>query len=205
MSLSKDYSLEETLSALMDGETNDLELRRLLKQMPDSPEREELLDSWRRFHVARSVLHGELIGESVTVTDSAATQRIIAAIVAEPAYSGAGSKPVLTPWYAIPVKLAVAASVTVAVFVGMQVLLSSGQGTPADMAQSTDSNSIRNESGAGRVDVDAQQRLNEYIQTVSIQHQSRTNQPSLSVFEEIPQLRPVNQRELDINPLPEQN
>jgi sigma-E factor negative regulatory protein RseA len=205
MSLSKDYSLEETLSALMDGETDDLELRRLLKQIPDSPRQEELLDSWRRFHIARSVLHGELIGEAVTVTGSAATQQIIAAIAAEPAYGGGNTRPAPAPWYSIPGKLAVAASVTIAVFLGMQVLLSSDQNTPTGMAQSAGSNGIQNESGAGRVDLDAQRRLNEYIQTVSIQHQGGTNGPSLSVFEEIPHLRPVNQIELEVNPLPEQN
>ncbi len=204
MSLSKDYSLEETLSALMDGETNDLELRRLLKQIPDSPQQEELLNTWRRFHVVRSLLHGELIGESVSVTGFAATQQIIAAIAAEPGYEGDKSKKfVSTRWYSISGKLAVAASVAVAVFLGMQVLLNSEQSTPAEMAQSADG--IRNESGAGIVDADAQRRLNEYIQTVSIQHQSDVAGPGLSVFEEIPQLRPVNQIELEASPLPELN
>jgi sigma-E factor negative regulatory protein RseA len=202
MSISKDYSLEETLSALMDGETNDLEVRRLLKQMPNSPREQELLDSWRRFHVARSVLHGELIGESVTINGSVAAQQIIAAIAAEPAYESGKIKNTFTaPWYAISGKLAVAASVTVAVFLGMQVLLNLEQSAPTEMAQSADG--IRNESPAGVVDVDAQRRLNEYIQTVSIQHQSGTDGLSLNVYDEIPQLRPVNQIELEPGPLPE--
>jgi len=173
--------------------------------LPDSSEQEKLLDSWRRFHVARSVLHGELMGDSVAVTGCLATQQIIAAIAAEPPYNSANTRVTpTTTWYLIPGKLAVAASVTVAVFLGMQVLLSTDQNTPTGMVQST-SNDIRNESGAGSVDVDAQRRLNEYIQTVSIQHQSGANGPSLSVFQEIPQLRPVNQIELEANSLPEHN
>jgi negative regulator of sigma E activity len=201
MSLSKDYSLEETLSALMDGEADQLELRRLLKQLPDSPRREELLDRWRRFHVARSVLHGELTGESVAVSGPEISSRILAAIANEPAYEGGGSKLIAAPWYAIPGKLAVAASVTVAVFLGMQVLLNTEQIALDEISQSP-GNHVLHESGNGAVDIEAQRRLNEYIQTVSIQHQSGSNAPSLSVFEEIPQLRPVNQIELEPNPLP---
>jgi sigma-E factor negative regulatory protein RseA len=56
--------LFESISALMDNEVDDLELRRLLKAMETN---DELTRVWSRYHVARSVLHKELSVSSVTV------------------------------------------------------------------------------------------------------------------------------------------
>jgi sigma-E factor negative regulatory protein RseA len=47
--------LRESLSALMDDETNELELQRLLKQMGDDT---ELRQTWVRYQAARTALHG---------------------------------------------------------------------------------------------------------------------------------------------------
>ena len=49
--------LQEDLSALMDGESNELELRRILRELPDRP---ELAASWRRYHVIRDTINGEI-------------------------------------------------------------------------------------------------------------------------------------------------
>jgi hypothetical protein len=49
--------LREGLSALMDGESNELELRRLLGELQENP---GLADSWRRYHVVRDTLSGEI-------------------------------------------------------------------------------------------------------------------------------------------------
>lgn len=51
---------KEGLSALMDGQTSDFETRRLLQQVGES---EELGQTWRRYHVVRSVLKGEALGQ----------------------------------------------------------------------------------------------------------------------------------------------
>lgn len=47
-------SLRESMSALMDGEASELEIRRLLKE--DNP---ELREEWTRQHLTRSALHDE--------------------------------------------------------------------------------------------------------------------------------------------------
>lgn len=47
---------KESLSALMDGEANELELRRLLKQTQDN---NELSDSWQRYHLASALMKRE--------------------------------------------------------------------------------------------------------------------------------------------------
>lgn len=49
--------LFESLSAMMDGQVGELELRRVLKAMPDNA---ELGAKWQRFHVVRSSLQQEM-------------------------------------------------------------------------------------------------------------------------------------------------
>lgn len=51
-------STEETLSALLDDEAQELELRRLLSRMDEDP---SLLQRWQRFQLARAAMHGEPI------------------------------------------------------------------------------------------------------------------------------------------------
>ena len=55
--------LFESISALMDNEVDDLELRRLLKEMETN---DELAQVWSRYHVARAVLHKELPANAST-------------------------------------------------------------------------------------------------------------------------------------------
>lgn len=47
-------NLRESLSALMDNEGTELELRRVLRQAKDDP---DLLDQWQRYHLVRDVMH----------------------------------------------------------------------------------------------------------------------------------------------------
>lgn len=49
--------LNEALSALMDGEVAELELRRLLREMPGNP---ELVATWKRYHTLRASMQQEL-------------------------------------------------------------------------------------------------------------------------------------------------
>ncbi|WP_447556253.1 sigma-E factor negative regulatory protein [Vreelandella sp. EE22] len=46
----------ESLSALMDGESDELELRRVLKSLSDEV---DAADTWRRYHLARSMMQRE--------------------------------------------------------------------------------------------------------------------------------------------------
>ncbi len=49
--------LNEALSALMDGEVDELELRRILRELPAKP---ELYAAWRRYHAVQASLHQEV-------------------------------------------------------------------------------------------------------------------------------------------------
>lgn len=51
-----DARLNETLSALMDGEADELELRRILRELPARP---ELSAAWSRYHAVRASLNRE--------------------------------------------------------------------------------------------------------------------------------------------------
>ncbi|WP_346798723.1 sigma-E factor negative regulatory protein [Halomonas sp. Bachu 37] len=47
------HNARESLSALMDSESDELELRRILKSLPGDA---DAADTWRRYHLARSVM-----------------------------------------------------------------------------------------------------------------------------------------------------
>jgi len=106
--------LKQSLSALIDNEADELELRRVLNASHEP----EVREAWSRYQVARAAMHNEPL--SVEVDLSA---RIMAAINDEPALTvaQAGQPESVsvkrTPWFA---RIAVAASVTIAVLGGVR-------------------------------------------------------------------------------------
>lgn len=68
----------ESLSVLMDGESDELELRRVLKALPND---DDAADTWRRYHLARSMMQREQ-GVDISVDLSAG---IMARLRDEPA------------------------------------------------------------------------------------------------------------------------
>lgn len=106
--------LQQSLSALMDNEADELELRRVLNAS-DEP---ELRAAWTRFQVARAAMHNETAFAPVDLS-----ARIMAAIDAEPVLShhAAVATPEAVvrtmPWLG---RVAVAASVTLAVLGGVR-------------------------------------------------------------------------------------
>ncbi|MDN2655098.1 sigma-E factor negative regulatory protein [Cobetia sp. 14N.309.X.WAT.E.A4] len=125
MNLKTTESVKESLSALMDAEGDELDLRRVLKGLDESP---EAADTWRRYHLARSVMHRER-ESSFTMDISAAVSAEVEMIsrdaqVAEPVaerrslFSFAGSA-------------AIAAGVAVMVITGVQVFNGTDTGVPS--------------------------------------------------------------------------
>lgn len=110
----------EELSALMDGEASELEVRRTIKALDGEP---ELLQKWRRYHMARSIIQGDLreqgAPEYMRVDIAGAVSD---ALASEPAHHVPDSD---TPtWQARFIKplssIAVAASVSAMVVFGWQ-------------------------------------------------------------------------------------
>src|SRR5476649_3017657 len=99
-------ALQESLSAVMDNEADELELRRVLNAFDDA----ETRDTWSRYQVARAVMHKDLL---IPRLDIAAAVSAALADEAVPAKARG-------PWRSLG-RLAVAASVTVAVLAGVRL------------------------------------------------------------------------------------
>jgi sigma-E factor negative regulatory protein RseA len=106
--------LDESLSALVDGEISELELRRLLKA--SNEEYAALRENWSAYHMASAAVNKEI--PAVQLHDLSAS--ISAAIDAEPTHTSS-SKPVQKKsiWSGVG-RFAVAASVAGAVVLGVQ-------------------------------------------------------------------------------------
>jgi len=100
-------ALQESLSAVMDNEADELELRRVLNAFDDV----ETRDTWARYQIARAVMHKDLLIPRLDLA-SAVSQAL--ADEAVPAKVSRG------PWRSLG-RLAVAASVTVAVLAGVRL------------------------------------------------------------------------------------
>ncbi|MEQ7921369.1 RseA family anti-sigma factor [Xanthomonas sp. WHRI 1810A] len=100
-------ALQESLSAVMDNEADELELRRVLSAIDDADTRA----TWSRYQIARAAMHKELLIPHLDI--SAAVAAAIADEVS-PLEAGRG------PWRTLG-RLAVAASVTVAVLAGVRL------------------------------------------------------------------------------------
>ena len=100
-------ALQESLSAVMDNEADELELRRVLNAIDDV----EMRATWSRYQIARAVMHKEFAEPRLDIASA-----VRAAIADDDAPKQvAGS-----PWRTVA-RLAVAASVTVAVLVGVRL------------------------------------------------------------------------------------
>jgi len=113
-------ALQESLSAVMDNEADELELRRVISALDDA----DVRATWSRYQLARAVMHKELLDPRLDL--SAAVSAAIADEVA-PAKAGRG------PWRSLG-RLAVAASVTVAVLAGVR-LYNQDEMSGAELAQ----------------------------------------------------------------------
>ena len=102
-------ALQESLSAVMDNEADELELRRVLNAFDDVETRE----TWARYQIARAVMHKDLLLPRLDIAAA------VSAALAEEAVPAKASR---GPWRSLG-RLAVAASVTVAVLAGVRVYI----------------------------------------------------------------------------------
>lgn len=116
----------DTLSALVDGEASDFEMRRLLSTLDEQP---ALGEKWRRYHLTRSALKGERDTVFADISAGIMAQIDSTGVEAEPS-ADAGRQDeagVVSPrkvdsgryWKPL-ISMATAASVTAAVILGVQ-------------------------------------------------------------------------------------
>lgn len=101
-------SNRESLSALMDSEATELELRRALKHYDENGEDAQV---WRRYHLARTLMREQSIDSTVDISS-----RVMASIAEEQSTPVEETK--TSSWSAVG-SMAVAASLTLAVMVGL--------------------------------------------------------------------------------------
>lgn len=191
-----DYE-KESLSALMDGEADDLELRRVLKSMDQDS---ELAGQWERFHLAQSVLHDQGKPLSASFAD-----RVSQAIDQEPELQ---ARPIVGFRQQLG-RVAVAACVAIVAVVALQPA-GSPQSGPEIASQSAESAataaqnqqamqsvpvSLLAESAPTVVDPEAQRRLQEYIESM---HFDEEEPVRIEHIQESPLYRLVN--DLQSNP-----
>lgn len=101
-------ALQESLSAVMDNEADELELRRVLAACGEDA---ELRATWSRYQLASAVMHSELAMPKLDIA---------AAVSAALADEAAPAQRSRNPWRNVG-RLAVAASVTLAVLAGVRM------------------------------------------------------------------------------------
>jgi len=194
----------ETLSAMLDNEAEDLEVRRLLQRLEADP---ALGAAWERMNLVQSLLHNEDI--RVELSPDRGFDRLAAGVSAalhsEPSPGAVASS--TAGWSRSLARMAIAASVALAVFIGMQMGI---QQTTSPVApalvsdEQADSPAAPTSAASGtavaatdpvqpvvrQVDPEARQRLEEYIRSASIVRQEPRQ---LEQLEESPLYRLVNE------------
>lgn len=119
-------ALHESLSAVMDNEADELELRRVLAADSDA----DMRAKWARYQLARAAMHRELIEPRLDIASS-----VSAALADEPLIQVGQAPSPKKPfaWRSLG-RVAVAASVTVAVLAGVR-LYNQGEVAGPQMAQ----------------------------------------------------------------------
>lgn len=136
--------VREEVSALMDGETTELELHRVLKY---AEEDQEVRQKWQRYHLARSILRGETRENVTGFSSMDITLNVSRAIIDEPAYESlSDDSAIARTWRRIvkPVgSIAIAASVSAMVVFGWQSMNGSATMGALPLAAGTVSSSSR--------------------------------------------------------------
>ena len=154
----------ETLSAMLDNETDALELRRLLKTAGDDA---ELRRVWERYSLAQSLLRGDRVGRLSDDFHLQVARRLQAE---PPPQRGVGAS---APGRRVAGKFAIAATVAAAVFVALQVGLDNepavqriADEAPAPAAAPAVQIVEADSAPDVPVDAAARQRLLEYIESM---------------------------------------
>ena len=131
MSQNDSENISETISALLDSEADDLELRRFLKSCDQDS---ILLETWERYCLVQSALH-----ETAQPVSASLSQRIAAQIELEGPLAAVPVAPAQSSWKEGITKMAIAASVAAVFLVAMQVSLDSDPAIPAIAGQPAES------------------------------------------------------------------
>jgi len=200
--VTQDLLDREALSALMDDELSDFELRRLLQHIESKP---DLLAEWERFGLVRAALQSDpwraprspdFASRVLTDIEQSISREGPLSAMSDSSRKPGSARPAV--WARNTTRFAVAASVTLAVFMGMQAVLQApgvGESQPA-LASGNDQAASARQNQQLAVDADAQQRLNDYIRSVTIPARMESQSTPYNILLDSPQLHPVSDRAL---------
>ena len=174
----------ESISALLDDESDDMSIRRLLKSYDKN---EEISETWRRYNLAQSLLHGD-----TTIVKSSLRERVREQLDKENQLRVSAN----TPWREGLFKIGLAASVAVICVLVVQAsfkptydgLILAGQKLIEDASSQDDSTSLV-QAYETSLDAKAQELLKEYISRIEI---DREDPPQIDHIQESPLFRFVN-------------
>lgn len=187
---------KESLSALLDNEADDLELRRLLKSYESDA---EIRGTWERYNLVQGLLHDEAVPVG---TDFSA--RIREQVESEPTLSSSR----IANWQQSLTKVAIAASVAAVFIVAVQTNLNQSSPVPAlsqsEIAETVpvnaSSQNLVAESSTSEMDPQAQQLLREYISRIEIDDEEP---PHIEHIQDSPLFRLVNELQAREQALPD--
>jgi sigma-E factor negative regulatory protein RseA len=175
---------KESLSALMDGEADELEIRRVLNQLDKD---DELRDGWKNYHLMGSLMRDE---HDVGIDLTQGINQVLDGELAPSGTAGAHIAEITDsskaesqrhPWYKPLTSVAVAASVTLAVLLGVQSI------EPNDGLGLADTNvqSTQGELTASTLTLEEQQQLEtaqQELQDYVLQHPSEAHEDKKGVL-----------------------
>ena len=191
--MSKPNPQRETLSAMLDDEADELELRRLLKASADNP---DLQRAWERYNLAGAVLRGERTAPLSEDFHLQVASRLRDEVAPGQSLRFGTSR-------RLAGRFAIAATVAVAVFIGLQSGLDTDLAAPqiageaAEVIAPNARESLPPETQvvevatalATPVDPEARQRLLEYIESMRF---DPTEPPRMEHIEDSPLFHLVN-------------
>lgn len=154
--MSENFS--ESLSALLDDEADDLELRRLLKSCDSNP---GIKETWERYNLVQGLMHNDAI-----IVSKHLSERISEQLAVEPV----PSQPHFANWQQGFTKVVIAASVAVIfiVFIQSNLHQSPSQELAVQDIVTSSVPELTAENLSIKVDPQAQQLLEDYISRIEI-------------------------------------
>jgi sigma-E factor negative regulatory protein RseA len=148
--------LHEAMSALMDGEADELELRRILRELPAKP---ELYAAWKRYHSVRASLQQDIHHDPAVNLLQGVQARLAAEGFEHQAKFGPMLRSRVVRYLG---QGAIAASVAFAALMGVSVLDTADTGTPSAQTVA-DASSTPELSRTAAIDADAYNRLEQAV------------------------------------------
>jgi sigma-E factor negative regulatory protein RseA len=186
--------LREALSALMDSEANELELRRILRELPDDA---ELSATWKRYHTVRASLRQEIHSNPAVNLLDGIKARLADEAVRHPLHGpGRLFRSGILRYVG---QGAIAASVALAALVSVSLLDSNGAAVPAAVVAGADLPATGTSTDNPVLNGDYDANASELARTVSTDAEA-LNRLEQAVYREFGEVPPADEIPVNYTP-----